>query len=170
MAVVITVPHAYCPVPCSYERLCDCKAKHWATQLSAKLEEAGIAVQLLAATTPRSKGDFNRIWTRNSPYRQSVRHALDTARLVLDIHSYPRLPWPEYDAIVLDDRWPQPRSLLEFSAATGLPADIRGANNDIQDEAHARGIEAFLIEFNEQGNVAKQEQIVEKIVAWCKTL
>lgn len=93
---------------------------------------------------------------------------MDSAWLVLDIHSYPTPHWSGHNAVVLDDRRPPPQSLLSFSAATGIAVDVRGQGNDIQDEAHARGIEAFLIEFNEQGDVTKQTQMIDNIVAWVK--
>jgi hypothetical protein len=168
MFVVVTAPHGYCPTPCSQQRQCDCVAALWASKLNKKLQEAGVASTLLIPLTPRSEGDFNRIWTRDSPYRQQLTKAMETAWLVLDIHSYPPPHWEGYNAIVLDDRRSPPASLLDFSIVTKITIDVRGQGNDIQDEAHSRGIEAFLIEFNEQGDVVKQTQMVENIVAWVK--
>lgn len=164
--VVVTVPHGYCPTPCSLQRQCDCVAALRATQLHAKLQAANVVATLLIPTTPRSEGDFNRIWTRGSPYRQQLTKVLPLAWLVLDIHSFPPPHWQGYDAIVLDDRSPSPESLLSFSSETGITLDSRGVGNDIQDEAHARGVEAFLIEFSEQGNPIKQAQLIDNIVAW----
>lgn len=168
MFVVITAPHGYCPIPCSQQRQCDCVAALWASKLNKKLQAAGVASTLLIPLTPRSEGDLNRIWTRDSPYRQQLTKAMESAWLVLDIHSYPPPHWEGHNAIVLDDRWPPPQSLLQFSTATGIAADVRGQGNDIQDEAHGRGIEAFLIEFNEQGDITKQNEMIDKIVGWVK--
>jgi hypothetical protein len=168
MFVVITAPHAVCPQPCADGRQCDCAAELWARKLFQKLQDANILSTLLIPLTPRAEGDFNRYWTRDTPYRRTLTAAMQSSWLVLDIHSYPPPHWEGYDAVILDDRRPAPTSLLSFSQTSGIPADLRGQGNDIQDEAHARGIEAFLIEFNEKGNVQRQSQFIDGIVAWIK--
>ena len=166
MAVVVTVPHGFCPRPCDEGRQCDCVAAHWARVLAATLKARGVTVKLLIPTTPRFKGDYNRFWTRETSYRKLLTAALETAWLVLDIHSFPPPHWAGYNAIILDDRRPPPQSALQFSAATGIALDSNGASNDIQDEAHQAGKEAFLIEFNEKGDPAVQTAYISAIADW----
>ena len=173
MSVVISAPHGYCPDSCAVLRQCDCVAAARARHLHARFQAAGIASTLLIPLTPRAAIDFNRRPARNSLYRQALRRHMLSASLVLDIHSYPgaitRTGWALHEAIILEDRRPTPASTVRFSEFTGIPLDPNGGHNDIQDEAHALGIEAFLIEFNETGSVVAQHAIIERIVAWTRT-
>jgi len=166
MSVLITVPHGYCEKPCSEGRQCDCTAAHWGRRLFQRLKALSIPSDLFVSATPRSELDLNRPWSRQSHFRLAASEAMQRAWLVLDIHSYPPPHWADYNAVILDDRRPTPQSALAFSAATGIPLDPNGLNNDIQDEAHASGKQAFLIEFNEQGNSAIQSGYIDAIVAW----
>ena len=169
--VVITAPHAYCPVPCKVARQCDCSAGRWASILHQALQAAGIESILHIAETPRAAMDFNRRRARGTEYREKLRHYMQQARIVLDIHSYPGSPergWDRYDVVLLEDRRPTPASSRQFASATGIVLDPNGARNDIQDEAHERGLEAFLLEFNTFGNFRIQQNIIERIVKWVK--
>jgi hypothetical protein len=154
MAVVITVPHSFCKGDETKSfHYCDLGALNAAKCLNNKINHS----RLFIADVNRRDCDLNRYQCRDREgFRVHIRDFWNTndVKCVLDIHSFPdtEYKWNENEIVILDD---QGRSKFSVSLADFLKSNYvkvalwTGVSNDIQDEAHERGLLATLIEFNE---------------------
>lgn len=162
--VILTVPHSVCLYR-DYARLdhmCDLAAATAANEIKRLLERRHIKSIIVPATINRRFDDLNRISSRI--HRVDFRETIDelikknkgTLKLVLDVHSYNAdyEAWEDYEIAVLDDRKLDRKlesyHMVDWLRKNGVTATlVQGIDNDIQDEMHEKGIESYLIEFNE---------------------
>ncbi len=159
--IVLTVPHAACPMFQTQLHICDWTAEKAARCVSRHLLSQPF--QIFANTTViRSDSiDMNRRKTRNTQvYRKKilkyVQNPKHQVKFVIDVHSFPGhyMPYGRWEVLVLDDFQPRAAYTINFvrsMRAKGIVAGwMPGKFNDIQVEMRTVAkIDSFLVEFNE---------------------
>lgn len=170
MKILLTVPHAYCDELLIYGHYCDPIAEEMAKKISRK-----IPVDLEIGDIPRPVCDLNRIACRITDFRRRISRKIKNFDLILDIHSYPSdSEYGPWDITILEDRQPNLNltsySLYKYLQSFGINVGlIYGKDNDIIDEANEKGVDAFLIEFNESLSEKYNNYLVSLIVNWIST-
>ena len=157
--IVLTVPHAACPMFKSQMHICDWTAEKAARCIAKHLESFQIFVN---TTVVRSDAvDMNRRKTRNiETYRKKIMKYVQDPKhqviFVMDVHSFPRhfMPYAQWEILVLDDFQPRADYTVDFvraMRAKGIVAGwLQGSRNDIQLEMRTVAkVDSFLVEFNE---------------------
>ena len=183
----MTVPHAQCSAVSHAVHDCDYAATRMATRISTALSSAGVAHQTLVGDINRRAVDLNRRDSRYSTeFREHIRQLVTTMHtthnvFTLDIHSYPKHhEWSgrtEYSMVFLYAGGPAPGwvSKLAASIKKTLMKNITiidniGLVNDIQDELHALGFKAVLMEFNESNTIITEEYLAVAVREWAKAV
>jgi hypothetical protein len=167
--VILTVPHATCPVESVDNNIhpCDTVAHDMAIMIQQALQNISIDSYLIKGDLPRDVLDLNRFESRNSNltnFRNKIRSEINTyypRALVLDIHSYPleKYEWANYNMVILDSS----NEILSFGRyLRDMIAKLDDGEkinclhvstsrvNDIMDEAiYEYDLHAVLLEFNE---------------------
>ena len=186
-SVIVTVPHARCEASLHQftQDPCDPASLPVASELTSKLKNLNIPVQLLVGKTLREIQDLNRKWTRGSKFRTDLTKLLraDVALglpLVLDIHSFPFHSEPPYglnEMIIIDDVidfTEYSKGLYMYLEQRSVDVELsKGHDNDIQDEVHELNkirrrfvAGATLLEFNEQLSPKRRTTIINWIAEW----
>lgn len=153
--VVITAPHALC-----YQNIAD-DLNHSCDYVSAQCAQDIYDMmtcnkKLFLSDERRSKHDMNRIESRGTNFRKKIAESFKDARMLLDIHSYPRMKsYPfKFDSYVIDDENPPTnlsRRICKVISDEGFTCEIvRGSGvNDITKQARSNGVPSVLIEICE---------------------
>ncbi len=176
MSVLLTVPHANCPLGWDGKgHPCDTLAKRAADLVFKYGESALVEPPLIPSGTPRTICDLNRIQCRSHPWRGEIRRRIKSGYVafVLDIHSYPShtKKWSGFELFVLDDApWPMPyvMNFVRYIRAAGIRIGVgSGGRNDIQDEARELGVKSMLVEFNEGlGDTDRLDFVASRVAEW----
>ncbi len=175
--VIITVPHAACPLWPTEGHPCDYAAPNMARRLELEFElRDRLRTELFIATTPRVVSDMNRVESREMAFRRRLREYVRGNReslcCLLDVHSYPAhdKSYGPFDLVLL----PQGRSIGSYyyerieeavHNAGHRVGVFEGARNDIQAEMTTQfDLESVLLEFNE-GLTAVQRSDIARFIA-----
>lgn len=189
--LVITAPHAYCPV--TIPRVCDLLSGQAAELLANDL--ADLQPHLLINTNVlRSVSDLNRPTSAEQPYHQQLRSLLSHGQggLLIDVHSYPGLAFEDqvYQPLYANSEQPhEVYLLLKLSSSSAIKrATARLANllaaaevevaiysadehqNYILNIGLEHGLTTVLIEFNEALSNQRLEYIVQHVAAWAREI
>lgn len=181
MRILLTCPHAYCgnnSIDRNYfesEHFCDLIAEDMTNELYTKLSKNN-QVDIEIGKTARPECDLNRIQCRNTSFRRKISQKMQNFDLILDIHSYPsNSEYGAYQAVILEDR-PLSRDLSSYSLYQYLISNginvglLQGRGNDIEDESHEKGIDSFLIEFDEDMSLKFNQNLINLISEWVRNL
>lgn len=190
-SVLLTVPHAICPInaPETSHR-CDflaIEAAQCIYNIALITPETHVIIErpFIPKDTSRDECDLNRRWcdmklkvrdARAHGFRKRIRNFVlehnDEIIFVLDVHSYPPdvHVWRDYLVFILDDDEdrnsqvaPYVTDFVSFMNSNGIPtASGIGRNNDLHYEMRTSlGKNSMLIEFNEI--LLGQRDLLEKI-------
>lgn len=171
MKILITVPHAKCPIEYHPNQLpdnqthnhpCDFIAKNVAEALSQKLIKKRHSVQVIIGDKLRlTEVDLNRPAGRNTEFRQKIDRSLEGVNLLIDCHSYPKnsVKFQKHELVVLKspyDKTELTKNLFNILNELGLNVGfMAGFTRDciLNDMTH-KGIPTVVIEHNEDCDIA----------------
>jgi hypothetical protein len=166
MKVILTVPHARCPLH-NKDHNCDVIAPAVGRALKSYLERQGMDVFLFMGNVPRTECDLNREGVRKTHWYKTVFNELRMGDVLIDVHSFPSDDRKfEGNDIVL--YWFHQPNNLDFVNALvdNMRSDFMVATmegneyNTLVRDALKLGVKAVLIEFNEK-NRGHEEQLAE---------
>jgi hypothetical protein len=167
--LIITSPHSFCLPNIPY-RHCDTVAYAAATDL-IKFGFGKATFKYFPSTYPRWQLDLNRAVSYNSDYRRNVRAEFPYAKLLVDVHSFPRKAYgPDVDLVVLDNvpgTW-YGKQLYKLLVSNNISvAYIPGSTiNDITEDARHNDIPAILLEYGEFLNLTQIDHINQVVRPW----
>jgi hypothetical protein len=158
-----------------------------AGKISAALSSAGVKHEIIIGDINRRTVDLNRREARyKAAFRERIRQlvterSVDSRVFTLDIHSYPKHhQWAGtvgFPMVFLYAGGAAPAwvgdmaALIRKSTARSIGIiDGIGPVNDIQDELHALGFSAVLLEFNESNDASTEEQLAQAVKEWAEAL
>lgn len=171
MKILLTVPHAVCTNELIQQHFCDPIAEKMAVTLYQKLSKRNF-VDLEVGNVPRPSCDLNRRTCRGTAFRREISRKMRSFDIVLDIHSYPNdSQYGPWDIVILEDRPFNENlssvSLYEYLRSFGVNVGLLlGKDNDITDECSEKGVDAFLIEFNESLDGSYNDYLATLISNW----
>lgn len=125
---------------------------------------------MLIGDVNRRELDLNRRVARKSPYRNVLRSFFRDGRVLLDIHSFPPKTTMKYDhseVAVGTNRYQiedYVKELTDYIYARDIfTFSVGGLVTDIITEAKGYGVEAYLLEFNEELPSSYRYRIVDVI-------
>lgn len=165
--IIITVPHSVCYTNIN-DRHCDTMAQFAAENLKSKIK---FSVVHLPSNHFRDHIDLNRIESRNTDYRNTLRQHLNSTKFLIDIHSAPPGVYGVKANLIIIDNSPGTmygQNLETYLRQSGINVTrLLGANyNDITEEARALGVPALLFEYEETLNPNEIEAINTAIANW----
>lgn len=185
--IIITVPHSKC---ISNVRVCDLRAEKAANMFKEEIDKK-IDVDIYKNDIFRFKMDGNRSESRVSNFRNKIRESMKNSKqkynnvFLLDIHSFPNRiesfgTNPNVPKIVFISKEKYHRFLRSFiydfysekeAENLGVIYAYTTDDNDILLEAEEYGIDAILIEFNEDEdyfNLDEQKDFIQKFSLFMK--
>jgi len=179
VTIIITVPHSFCDLNTSI-RNCDTRAESAAniinTQLKKLLPENFNIIIIIADALRTQSRDLNRENTRDLEWRKNLDNLIQTSLekhekvFLLDIHSFPN----NKESFGLNNNNKVPKIvLLKFPGEVNINLNsnilttLEGSDkNDIILTAYNKDISALLLEFNEDIDYLKDDEIID----FCRNL
>ena len=165
--ILIIAPHSNCSNAAD-KRICDIRSKEIAEKFEEIAKNAGYDVKLILSDELRSKYDYNRIESTETPWRQNIRNYIEenieSPIIIYETHSFPATG-TEFDdgsqmaLLAIDEYYDETKKLHDYlinEAGIKLSKKInntRVINLMIDTVKYPNIKHHFLLEFNEDKNI-----------------